>query len=363
MNRDTARRVLATALPERRVEALAPTATGNTKRTFLATLDGADRVVVHLHPAPEHLRLEAALAHAIAARTSLRVPAVRATGRLDGAGYLVADYAPGVDLHERFTTLPPDERRSVVAAFGRALGTLHETFRFTGHGRLTLDDQEDWDDRNGREDRVDPLPDGHRLTVADPQSWPSWFDTLANEGLAALPDSLADQRGRVAAALDDFSPDDAPATLFPWDLRPGNARYAEDAGENVDADQSAEDATVDTPTGTAAAERLTLIDWGDPLTAHAEFSLAKAEYVVVDWYAPSPALRAAFHDGYREARTLAADYRAARRPYYRLAAIVRTAVDARGVVTRPGYPERDGDQAMAFHRAHLDRVLRTLENE
>jgi len=309
-----ARRVLTTTFPERRVTDVATLRAGNTKRTFTAALDGTP-VVVQLHADPDHLNVEAALARAIADRTSLRVPAVRASGTLGGVGYLVTARAPGADLHERFSDLDPVDRRAVAASFGRALGELHETFRFEGHGRVALD--------------------GKRLAVADSRSWPDWFDHLVETGVDALPDAFADLRPRVECALADRPAVDDPPTLFPWDLRPGNARY---------------DGAV------------TLLDWGGPLTASAEFSLAKTEYVVVDWYAPSSALRDAFYDGYRETASLDDGYWNRRRPYYRLGALVRTAVDSQGVVTRPGYPERDRAGAVAFHHDHLDATLDAVDD-
>jgi hypothetical protein len=38
---------------------------------------------------------------------------------------------------------------------------------------------------------------------------------------------------------------------------------------------------------------------------------------------------------------------------YRLAAVVASAVDSRGEVTRPRYPELTGEAAVAFHRDRL----------
>ena len=37
--------------------------------------------------------------------------------------------------------------------------------------------------------------------------------------------------------------------------------------------------------------------------------------------------------------------------------IVRSAVDGDGEVTRPGYPERAGEAAVAFHRGRLETLL------
>lgn len=45
------------------------------------------------------------------------------------------------------------------------------------------------------------------------------------------------------------------------------------------------------------------------------------------------------------------------RRLYRVAAVVSAAVDSRGRVTRPRYPELDDDAAVEFHRRHLRSTL------
>ena len=75
--------------------------------------------------------------------------------------------------------------------------------------------------------------------------------------------------------------------------------------------------------------------------------------MATDWYVDDPGpLRAAFRAGYRSVRPLPAVTRAER-----LAAVVRSAVDGDGEVTRPGYPERTGEAAVAFHRDRLESLL------
>jgi len=93
-----------------------------------------------------------------------------------------------------------------------------------------------------------------------------------------------------------------------------------------------------------------ILDWEAPLAAPASMSVAKAEYLVADWYVTEPeSLREAFRSGYESVR-----------PYpsipttHRVAAIANTAVDSSGDVTNPGYPELGREEAVAFHRTALE---------
>ncbi|MFB6117345.1 phosphotransferase family protein [Halosegnis sp.] len=299
----TVRRVLARACPDRTPNRIEPARRGNTKRTYLVE-DGAGGVVVQLSERPEPLRVEAALARAVRQRTSVPVPGVLAVGTLDSFGYLVVERAPGTDLHERFTGLAAAEQRAVARAFGGWLAACHETFDFAGHGRLSLADGQ---------------------LVAPDTDVSAWYESYLRDGLDALPTPLAALREPIAAAASP--PATATAVLFPWDLRPGNALY-----EN----------------GVTA-----VLDWGEPLAAPAALSAAKTEYLVCDWYVEEPApLRAAFRAGYRDVRPWPDPSRTDR-----LVAVVRSAVDADGVVTRPGYPEQTGETAVAFHCERLRSLL------
>ncbi|WP_254536291.1 phosphotransferase family protein [Halomarina litorea] len=324
MDEATARAACREAFPEATVRSLSVTGTGNVKRSFDATLarEGrSERVVVQLYPDVARLRAEAALLRAIAGGTDVPVPAVRAVGRVSEAGYLVTDHVAGVDLHRRFSDLAPDDQRSVVRTFGRALGDLHGAFTFEGFGRLV--------DRGGS------------LVVADPATdWPTYLRSLVDEGLDRLAPSLADLRDPVREAVAEARsagrlPAAPPAALYPWDLRPGNALY--DGG------------------GVTA-----FLDWGDPRTAHAEFSLAKVEYLVADWYAGgdrAESLRGAFYDGYREASSVDPAYWVERRRLYRMGAVVLSAMDSQGRVTRPRYPMVPPDEAAALHRDAVESLL------
>lgn len=309
--------VLARTFPDRAVRAVQPASRGNHKQTHLVTFTDGDGVVVQRSDRPAALQAEAALARAIKTRTDVPTPAVLAEGYLDGEAYVVVERVPGTDLHERFVGLGATEQRRVVRAFGRWLAACHQAFSFDGYGPVSFDDG--------------------ALAAAD-REWRSWFRSYLDAGLDALPDSLADLRPDAEDAVDmETLPTSPPARLFPWDLRPGNALY-DDGAERDSAGE----------TGVTA-----LLDWGDPLAADPALSVAKASFLVCDWYVDDPEpLRAAFRDGYRERRTWPEPPRA-----YRLAAVVRSAVDSNGTVTRPGYPEREGAAAIAFHRDRLTELL------
>jgi hypothetical protein len=311
---DEVRSVVAREFPDRAPTSVRPTGRGRTKRTAVVSFADGGAVVVQLSGRPAALRTERALARAVRTRTSIPVPRVLAGGERDGTGYVVFERAPGDDLHERFTELDDGIRCTVVRRFGRFLGELHAAFEFDAFGTV----------------RAEPGRSGV-FRAGGPSDWPTWFRSYARDGVDALPEQFADLRDPLeeafaAAAL----PDRPPARLFPWDLRPGNA-LVED--------------------GTVSA----VVDWGDPLAVAPGLAVAKAEHLTADWYVAPPErgpLRAAFRDGYASVR---------QSPpvpdVYRLAAVVNAAVDSGGVVTRPGYPEREGDAAVAFHRKRLRALL------
>lgn len=299
--------VLARELSGREVTGIVPAARGNHKRTFLIDFANADGVVVQLSSRPDALRTEITLARAVSERTSVPVPPTLTEGTLGGDGYVISERALGTDLHERFADLSPDEQANVAWAFGRWLAGCHETFTFDGWGRLVLDEG--------------------RLVASEPEPR-AWFDSYLAAGLDALPASLADLRPDIEAATGSSTPE-PPARLFPWDLRPGNALYDDSVGVTA------------------------VLDWGAPLAASPGLSAAKTEHLVCDWYIDNSGLpRRAFRAGYRD-----------RRPWpepslaERVTAVVRSAVDSRGTVTRPGYPERTGDAAVRFHRDRLVSLL------
>ena len=321
-----ARTVLRRVFPDRRIAATTPIHRGNHKRTAVVTFADHDSLVVQLSDAPDALRTEHTLASAIRERTSLPVPPVVAAGELYGTGYVVVERASGVDLHTRFTELRPSDRRTVARSFGRYLAELHDAFRFAGYGEITAVAGSDGDDA---------VPTTFDLQTHETADWPTWFETYAREGIEALPSAFESLRMPLSDAVSDSDvPASPPARLFPWDLRPGNALVDD-------------------------GELSAVLDWGDPLAAAAGLSVAKTEHLVADWYVSdgSP-LREAFRDGYRSVRPLPSVP-----PVYRLAAVVRSAVDSQGEVTRPRYPERDGDEAVAFHADRLRTLLTSFGSE
>lgn len=317
----TARAAVADALPGATVSSVETPATGNTKRTAFVSLDDGRELVVQSRPVGAGLSTEARLAREVARRTDVPVPRVLAVGSVGGTEYVLAERAPGGDLHPRFVDLDPDDRRAAVRSMGRWLAELHAAFRFEGYGSVTLADG--------------------RLVVADPATdWRGWFRDYVGRACSRLKDGgagLAELAPRVREAVEagiGDLPRRPPARLFPWDLRPGNATVAD---------------------GRVTA----LLDWADPLAAARGLSLAKSAYVTVDWYLPDPApdrLLSAFLGGYRD-RLAPPDRTAAERRLYRVAAVVASAVDSRGRVTRPRYPELEEDAAAAFHRRHLLSAL------
>ena len=300
---------LAAAFPEQDVEAVETIRQGNHKQTAVVKRADAETVVLQQSARPESLRTEVALARAIAERTSIPVPAVLASEDTDGVGYAVVEHVPGEDLHEQFTVLSADERRGVARTFGRTLAVLHETFTFDAYGPV-----------EAREET---------LQATGPTDWPTWFRAYAQEGIDALPAALGDFRDQLRTAVDEAAlPATPPARLYPWDLRPGNALVRD---------------------GAVAA----VLDWGGPLSAAPALAVAKTEHLVADWYVEDPQpLREAFRAGYRAVRALPEVP-----TVYRLVAVVCSAVDSRGEVTRPGYPEQTGEAAVAFHRERLRSLL------
>ena len=271
---------------------------GNHKDTIVAHYADRPSAVVQLTDDPTAARTEAALLAAIRARTAVPVPALQARGSLGGRGYLVTEYVNGRDLHQHYADLDAEDARERLARrFGDVLGRLHDGFRFEAAGPLALD-------ATGR------------LTATGPSA-DEFARQYASEGVAALPSAFDDRRDAIEDALADRPERDRAPRLFPWDLRPGNALLAD---------------------GDIAA----VLDWGDPLAADPALAVAKVEHLVANWYVSDPApLRQAFRAGYESVRPLP-DVSVADRT----TAVVQSAVDSNGTVTRPRYPELTGDDAI-----------------
>jgi len=277
---------------------------GNRKRTFLVSLTDGGRFVLQLCAERRWLRTEVAVLRGLREQTAVPVPAVRAAGTASGVAYAVTDHVAGEDLHERFVALDDATQTRLADRFGAHLAEVHGAFRFEGYGEVTVEEG---------------------ALVASGEDWPRWLRGYARRAIGRLPDELDGLRDDLVALVEraPLEPE-PPARLFPWDFRPGNALVDD---------------------GTLAA----ILDWEAPLAADPALSFAKAEYLVADWYVErSEPLRRAFRQGYSRVRDLPAVA-----SIHRVAAIADTAVDSRGQVTNPGYPELPRAEAVAFHRRAL----------
>ena len=299
-------RVLRRVRPDRELVAIERPRQGNHKQTAIARYEEGQPIVVQTAEDADSIAVEAALLSAITERTRVPVPALLDSGALDGGGsggYLVTEYVPGQDLHERLVDLPTESRRAIARRFGTSLGHLHEAFPFDSAGQLRVED------------------DGQ--LVAAGHSMDEWFRAFTGRALSALPSDFDDLRPALADAM-ELSGHSNPPRLFPWDLRPGNAVVRD---------------------GTLVA----VLDWGEPRAADPALSVAKTEHLLARWYGTTPdPLEAAFREGYASVRPLPNVPNA-----YRVAAVVSAAVDSTGTVTRPHYPERTGDDAVSIHREWL----------
>lgn len=385
--------VLDRICPDRVLTGIERIAVGNRKRTVRATFTNGPALAVQSVPNDrERLVTEGAVLRAIGDRTRVPVAPLVASGVFGGGSYLLTEWVEGVSLHEVFTALDRPARHAIAQALGRHLGTLHAAFEFDAFGQIVaVDAVED------AASIADATTDGELTVVRPASDWRAEFRDLIDEGLTAFHGPLADLEEPIRAAIDadlDSLPRRPTPRLFPWDYRPGNALVP--VGNESQQNPS--------EPGHSAGERreapiTAILDWESPRTAHREFSLAKVEYLLADWYAtdtdeaglssgtgspdgPTPAndrmdlgppadpveygrpdsvdpnaVRAAFYGGYRESCTVPDGYWDERRRLYRLGAIVRAAVDSRGAVTRPGYPMVDPERAARFHREHLRALL------
>ena len=307
------RRGLRTGGIEASVASIDRPAEGNRKETAIVSVSNGRTVVVQRADDPVALRTETRLARAVEERTTVPVPTVIGYESIDGDGYRVVERVRGQNLHGRFHAA--DDRRGLARTFGQALAQLHDAFAFDRFGSVVADGS--------------TRADGS-LSARGPAVWDAWIDDYARRWIAALPEPLADLDDPLRRAVRDEESRDAPPTprLFPWDLRPGNALVR-------------------------GGEIVAVADWGEPLAATAGLGLAKLDHLVADWYVEDGSdLRRAVREGYRTVRE---PPRVTRRE--RIAAVAEAVVDSDGVVTRPGYPERTGADAIAFHRDRLTALL------
>lgn len=312
------RRLIASVFPDRAVESTSVSTAGNSKQTVAVWFEQEDPVVLQ-YSTDASLRTEGELARAIRARTTVPVPRVVEIGSDGASSYLVTELAPGKNLHTRFADLDRDAQLRIARQFGQYLAEIHEAFSFEGVGQV--------DSSLG--------PDDLQFRAGESGDFEDWFCQYAMEGIEALPKSFDPVRGRLKEAVLSGAYDrDWDPRLFPWDLRPGNALA-------MDGELSA------------------VLDWGGPLAAPPGLAVAKAQHLLADWYVEdAEPLRAAFHDGYESIR-----------PYpdvpavFPLVAIIRSAVDSHGVVTRPRYPEWTGDKAVSFHLDRLRDVVTETDGD
>lgn len=306
------RTLIASVFPDRAVESASTSTAGNSKRTVTVWFEDEDPVVLQ-YSTDTSLRTEGELARAIRTRTTVPVPQVIEIGSHGPSSYIVSELAPGKNLHSRFAGLDRDAQLRIARQFGRYLAEIHEAFSFGGVGQVNSSTG----------------PDGPQFHAAESDDFEGWFRRYARAGIEALPEPFDPVRGRLEDAVLSRSDDcDWDPRLFPWDLRPGNALA-------MDGELSA------------------VLDWGDPLAAPPGLAVAKAQHLLADWYVDDIApIRAAFRDGYESIR-----------PYpsvptvFSLVAVLRSAVDSRGVVTRPRYPEWTGEKAVNFHLDRLHDIL------
>ena len=308
MNRSLVTAIVEHHDPGSTVTSVERTAAGH-RPTAVVRFAARSPLVVQLSDDIERVRTEAALVEAVRTHTEVPVPATRSTGRLRDRSYAITEFRPGRNLHAAFVDLSPDRRRTVTRQFGRFLGQLHAAFAFDGYGQL-----------------VRPT-DGDGL-VAPEATRGRWLTRYGRRAVDRLPAPFDALRTRLRACLDRPTDRTVTPRLFPWDLRPGNALLS---GGSVSA----------------------VLDWERPMAAPPALALAKTEYLVADWYVDEPApLRRAVRVGYDSVRLPPAV-----RPVHLVVAIADSAVDSAGVVTNPGYPERDPAASVAFHRSALRAAL------
>lgn len=316
IHRDDLDRLINTIDPDVSIESVTRLARGNHKDTFIVSLSSGRTVVVQASATETNgqsdLEMEGALMRAIAARTDVPVPNVVAARTIDTRQYLVTEYAPGDNLHARFVSIPDATRQSIARSFGEILASLHEAFEFDRCGSLTTS------------------ADGE-IRVLEGDTPATWLSAHATTGIDRLPAQFDDLADRAREVVEHARPASDAIGLYPWDLRPGNAIVRD-------------------------GEVVAVLDWGDPIAGPVGLSIAKTEHMVARWYGcDTDALAAGFRDGYRSVREYVHPNHAER-----VAAVVHAAVDSKGIVTRPGYPERTGDRAIEFHRASLSDALSSV---
>ena len=328
------RAALAAVRPDRSVTAVEPIGAGGRRTTMAIRFADAAPIVVHQTADATAAATEAALLSAVDAETAGPVAEPLGHGTVgdpdppvdcgsgaegDQAGsWLATQFVAGEDLHGRFVDLDPRGRRRIAGDFGRFLAELHAAFRFGGYGPIVA--------RGDELQAARPTRERDRAAA-----WRDWLRSRGRQSLDRLPGSFDDVADAGRKRLDAWTVERPPVPrLFPWDLRPGNTLVGD-------------------------GEITAIVDWEAPLAAGAALSVAKAEYLLADWYVPAEAgaLRRAFRTGYSEVRPVPTVGAA-----HRIVAVAEAAVDSHGRVTNPRYPPVGRSDAVAFHRRHLDDAAR-----
>lgn len=328
------RAALGAIRPDRLVTAVEPIGTGGRRTTIAVRFADAASVVVHRTTDATAAATEAALLSAVDAETAVPIaeplghgtvgdadPSVGCESGADGeraGSWLATRLVAGEDLHGRFVDLDLRDRRRIAGDFGRFLAELHAAFRFGGYGPIVA--------RGDELRAARPTPDEDRSAA-----WRDWLRSRGRQSLDRLPELFDDVADAARKRLDAWTVEKPPVPrLFPWDLRPGNTLVAD-------------------------GEITAIVDWEAPLAAGAALSVAKAEYLLADWYVPAEAeaLRRAFRAGYSDVRPIPTVGAA-----HRIVAVAEAAVDSYGRVTNPRYPPVGRSDAVAFHRRHLEDAAR-----
>lgn len=317
--------IVADVYPQASVVTARRTRTGNFKQTVLVDLADRESLVVQYRSLDHgHLRPEARVTEVIGEETEVPVPEILGVGEVDGQSYIVTRRVPGVNLHQRYEDLPAVRRLALTRTLGRFLGALHQRFTFPDYGTVVA-------------------TNGGLTTTRAGGHWQSWLRSYVDDGLEAMEPPLSDLRPAIQRTFEagvSSLPESPTPRLYPWDYRPGNV-LLDDRGSEGD-------------------RIAAVLDWADPLAAHRELSLAKAEFLTADWYADpdfADRLRDAFYEGYRERMTVEEAYWESRRRLYRLVAVVRSAFDSQGAVTLPRYPMVEEAEAITFHRRHIEALV------
>lgn len=271
--RDRIRETVAAHLPEAEVREVTPIEEGKNSVYRVAIAEAGKRRDVILKVGDHHFaagcRAEPYLLEAVAERTDIPVPEVRAIGHLDEDPYFVAEAVSGLTPTACPEALDPEVFERVCADAGRHLAELHAAFPEDGWGML------------GKERGADDLQ-----FVREFPDWPTYFEEWLAHNVERLEDTrfadlvpALDERVPILAdELQDNGPFDP--VLTHGDYRLGNLILDPDSG---------------------ATEAV--LDWATPTAVPAVHDLAVTEAILLDWPEfdtdRKRYLRERFYDNYR----------------------------------------------------------------